>query len=488
MAQPSPEPPLANRSVDSFRLLVEAVLDYAIFMLDPDGHVITWNVGAERINGYKTSEIVGRHFSIFYPEEDIRSGQPDRELEVAQRRGRFENEGWRIRKDGSRFWANVITYAIPADTGELAGFGKVIRDVNEERFRLLVEGVQDYAIYMMDSEGRIATWNNGAERIKGYTNTEIIGKHFSTFFTEEDVEAGKPQQILEVAAREGRSEQEGWRVRKDGSRFWVNGIVTAVHDKSGKIIGFSKITRDITERMQQQEALSAAQNALATSEASLRQLSLSLLRTQDEERRRIGREMHDSLGQYLSALKMKLGTVRLRENKLSSESSNDLRECAEVLDECLKEVRTISYLLYPPMLEEMGLKSAIGWYLDGFAQRSGISTSFDAPEHLERVQRDIELALFRVLQEALNNAHKHSGSSKVHIRISEQKRNIVLQVRDYGKGMSPSILDQASTSWHSALGVGLRGMSERMRQLGGSLSVSPEKPGVSVRATVPIRS
>jgi len=272
---------------------------------------------------------------------------------------------------------------------------------------MLVEQVQDYAIFLMDAQGLITTWNAGAEHIKGYTAAEIIGRPYSTFFPPEDVASGKPQRILAAAAREGKTAQEGWRVRKDGSRFWVNALVTAIHDETGKLLGFSKITRDVTEKMRHNEALrkevaekEQAREELVRSEDSLRRLSLELLRTQDEERRRIGREMHDSIGQYLSALKMKIGLLEARNPNLDAQSRRDLQQCGTVLEECVREVRTISYLLYPPMLEEMGLKSAITWYLDGFRQRSGIRVNFEAPDFVERPSRDVELALFRVLQES----------------------------------------------------------------------------------------
>lgn len=360
-----------------------------------------------------------------------------------------------------------------------------------QQFRLLVEQVQDYAIFMMDPEGRIITWNAGAERIKGYTAADIIGRHYSTFFPPEDVASGKPQRILAAAARDGKAEQEGWRVRKDGSRFWVNALVTAMHDESGKLLGFSKITRDVTERMRHNEALQKeiaekeqARQDLVQSENSLRQLSLELLRTQDEERRRIGREMHDSIGQYLSALKIKLGLLEARNPNLDPLSQRDLRQCTTVLEECVKEVRTISYLLYPPMLEEMGLKSAINWYLEGFMQRSGIKVNFNAPASLERPSRDIELALFRVLQESLTNVHKHSGASLVDIQLSRENGAIHLNVRDYGRGL-PNAIASATRPVSSLFGVGLRGMNERMLQLGGRLALSSASPGTLVRATVP---
>jgi PAS domain S-box-containing protein len=496
--------PRIREDLDQFKLIVNGVLDYAIFMLDTEGYIATWNAGAKRIKGYEESEIVGTHFSVFYPDEDVRSGKPEWELEVAQREGRFEDEGWRIRKDGSKFWANVVITAIRGDTGDLIGYGKVTRDFterkehddrlaqSEERFRLLVEGVPDYAIYLLDRHGIVTTWNAGAERVKGYKPAEIIGKHFSTFFAEEDVRVGKPQQILDTAEREGRAEHEGWRIRKDGSRFWVNAVVTALRDKSGNLWGFSKITRDVTERMQQQDALQneikerrKAQEDLSKSEASLRTLSLNLLRTQDEERRRIGREMHDSLGQYLSALKMKLGTLRVRQPNLTTETSQELARCNELLEECVKEVRTISYLLYPPMLEEMGLKSAITWFLEGFTQRSDIKTELKVSADFDRVSRDVELALFRVIQESLNNIHKHSGSTQASIRLSRANGIITLEIRDYGKGLPQVVLEQSAMGSTGALGVGLRGMNERIRQLGGELRLNTAEPGTLVTATVP---
>jgi len=494
-----------QQGLDQFRLIVEGVLDYAIFMLDPTGHIATWNAGAERIKGYKASEIIGKHFSVFYPDQDIQSGKPAWELEVAQREGHFEDEGWRLRKDGSRFWANVIITAIRNREGQLVGFGKVTRDfserreheerlrLSEERFRLLVQAVSDYAIYMMDPQGQITTWNIGAEKIKGYTASEIIGKNFSVFFPEEDVRAGRPQEILDTAAQIGVAAQEGWRIRKDGSRFWVTSLVNPLRDPSGKLIGFTKITRDITDKMQQQERLKQeiaekekAQALLVQSEESLRKLSLNLLRTQDEERKRIGREMHDSLGQYLSALKMKIETLKFKDKNLSPVVVSELEQAGLLLGDCLKEVRTISYLLYPPMLEEMGLKSAISWYLDGFTQRSGIQTKFEIPNDFQRLPRDIELALFRVLQESLTNVHKHSSSNSVDLRLVKSNGTVTLEIRDYGKGIPNLILRQSEANWYALLGVGLRGMNERMRQLGGELSLNQANPGTLIRATIPL--
>ena len=263
---------------ERFRLLIEAVTDYAIFMLDPSGTVTSWNPGAERIKGYKAAEIIGRHFSSFYEEADRCAGIPDKALETAARTGKFETEGWRVRKDGTRFWAMVIIDAIRTDDGTLDGFAKITRDLTERReteeelrrseelFRHLVEGVTDYAIYMLDPGGIVSNWNAGAQRIKGYGPTEIVGEHFSRFYTEEDRARGEPARSLAIAEKEGRFEAEAWRLRKDGTRVWANVVIDAIHDPSGKLVGFAKITRDITERRNAQLALDRTREALLQSQ------------------------------------------------------------------------------------------------------------------------------------------------------------------------------------------------------------------------------
>ncbi len=252
-----------------YQTLVESIADYAILMLDPVGRVATWNAGAERFKGYAAPEIIGQHFSRFYTEEERRQGMPERALETARQHGRFEREGWRVRKDGSQFWAHVVIDAIRDDGGELVGFAKITWDLterkraqeelrrSEEQFRILVEGVRDYAIFMLDPFGHVASWNSGAERIKGYSKSEILGKHFSQFYTEEDRAAGLPGRVLETAARTGCFEAEGWRVRKDGSRFWGYVVINALRDEHGDLVGFAKITRDNTERRAAQQAMEA---------------------------------------------------------------------------------------------------------------------------------------------------------------------------------------------------------------------------------------
>jgi len=240
-------------------------------MLDPQGFVTSWNAGARRFKGYEEKEIIGQHFSRFYTPEDQEQGIPRLALETAEKEGRFEIEGWRVRKDGSRFWANVVIDPIRDPQGNLVGFAKVTRDLterraaeeelreSEERFRLLIQSVTDYAIYMLDPEGRVSSWNPGAERFKGYSANEIIGEHFSRFYTEEDKQAGIPRIALATAQHEGRFEAEGWRVRKDGSRFWASVIIDPIRTDGGQLLGFAKVTRDLTEKRATEEQLRQSQ-------------------------------------------------------------------------------------------------------------------------------------------------------------------------------------------------------------------------------------
>jgi PAS domain S-box-containing protein len=259
---------------DRYRLLVDAVVDYAIYMLDTNGLIRSWNSGAKKIKQYEQSEVLGRHFSLFYTPEDLASDLPGRALKSAEQSGRFEGEGWRIRKDGTRLWALVIIDPIRADDGTLIGFAKVTRDLterkaaeqalrqSEQQFSLLVQGVTDYALYMLDPNGVITTWNAGAQRIKGYEPAEVIGKHYSLFFQREDADNKVPQRALETVIREGRYEGQGWRLRKDGTGFLAHVVIDPIKNEQGELVGFAKITRDVTESVQAQQEIKETREAL----------------------------------------------------------------------------------------------------------------------------------------------------------------------------------------------------------------------------------
>jgi PAS domain S-box-containing protein len=257
------------------KLLVDGARDYAIYLLDPTGIVSSWNTGAERFKGYSAGEIIGHHFSRFYTEEDREAGRPEIALRTAMETGTFEAEGWRVRKDGTRFWTSVVIDPIFGDDGDLVGFAKITRDIghkrdaeralfeSEQQFRLLVQGIRDYAIYMLDPEGHVTNWNAGAQAIKGYDAGEIVGHHFSRFYTDADRDSGLPARAMATALREGSFQGEGWRVRKDGTRFWASVVIDPIRNDAGDLVGYAKITRDVTERRLAQEEIDRSREALA---------------------------------------------------------------------------------------------------------------------------------------------------------------------------------------------------------------------------------
>jgi PAS domain S-box-containing protein len=273
-----------------YDLLVQSVTDYAIYLLDRTGHVVTWNVGAENLKGYSSKEIIGQHFSTFYSREEIEADIPNRNLQIALREGHYTAEGWRFRKDGTRFWASVVITPLFDASREHVGFSKITRDLTErraaeERYKVLVSSVRDYAIFMIDPEGRIASWNIGAERLKGYKAEDVIGKPLSIFYTPQDLEAGKAEQELRTAREQGEVRDEGWRVRKDGSLFWATVVMTAIRDYDGTLLGYAKVTRDTTEqrRLNEQVAKHASELERRTEQLEERTIQLQEINASMEE-------------------------------------------------------------------------------------------------------------------------------------------------------------------------------------------------------------
>ena len=351
-----------------------------------------------------------------------------------------------------------------------------------DTFRLMVEAVSDYAIFLLSPEGKVATWNQGAQRIKGYTAKEIIGQHFSRFYPREAVESKWPDRELEIAGKEGRFTDEGLRVRKDGTTFWAYVVITAIRDAAGTLKGFAKVTRDLTERRELEEKtrnlnkelrsritqLVESQRQVELRTLELQKLSGELLRVQDDERRRISRSLHDELGQELAALKIELDV----------QNDKKLAPAIELAERSLSKVRNLSYLLHPPLLDESGLFPALHWYFDGLKKRSQLRVTFDyKPSDFQRLSRDLETTVFRIIQEALTNAYRHSGSEDARIDISQESDRVTIRVRDFGKGIMSSNITS---------GVGVSGMRERVKQLGGEFRVSRAEPGTLVEATIPL--
>ncbi len=296
---------------------------------------------------------------------------------------------------------------------------------------------------MLDPEGRVMTWNQGAERIKGYTASEIIGEHFSKFYSSEARESGWPQRELEIAASSGRFADEGWRVRKDGTSFWASVVITALRgDGPDHVLrGFSKVTRDLSERRDLEQRtqdlnrelrtkmaqLSESRSQLELRNFELQRMSSQLVHVQDIERRRLSRELHDDLGQVLVALKLNLDTAKEFDSR---------QECIQLAESAIAKVRNVSYLLHPPLLDESGLLAALHLYFEGFRKRSNLRIVFDyKPLIFPRLSKETEISIFRVIQEALTNIHRHSGSDDARIEIRQQPDRIVVRVRDFGIGI-----------------------------------------------------
>jgi PAS domain S-box-containing protein len=462
---------------DGYRRLVRGIRDYAIFMLDENGIITSWNAGAERIKGYRAEEILGQHFSVFYPQEDIARGKPDRELEEAVRDGRLEDEGWRLRKDGTRFWANVVITALFDDTGKLRGFGKVTRDVSErraadealreseERFRLLVHGVVDYGIFMLNPDGVITSWNPGAERINGYREEEIVGKHFSIFYPPEDIARGKPDRELEEAVRDGRLEDEGWRLRKDGTRFWANVVITALFDDTGKLRGFGKVTRDMTERRAAEQALTER-----------RRLLNHLVEAQELERRRIAWDVHDDSIQSMVAVGMRL---QLLAGRLPEEHQELVEQLADSTRAAVARLRGLVANLRPTTIEQHGLMPALAGYLQDVVSPWGLETSLSAELPAEP-PTPIAITLFRICQEALTNVHKHARATRVDVTLHSKDGGTLVRVSDDGVGFTETV--PADSYRH----FGLLEMRERAEIAGGWWSVSSsEGNGTTVQFWLP---
>src|SRR5215470_16564241 len=313
---------------------------------------------------------------------------------------------------------------------------------NSDIYRLLVESVRDYAIFVLSPEGNVLTWNRGAQALKGYSREEIVGQHFSKFYPPEAVQSGWPTRELAMADKEGRFADEGWRVRKDGSAFWASVIITAMRDSAGHLSGFAKITKDMSEQRDTAERinnlnrelrrkvaeLDESQRIVELRTLELQKLSAEVMHVQDEERRRIARELHDDLGQQLSLLKM-----------LLSRGTNH-EELDEIASSALSTVRNLSYLLHPPLLDETGLRAALDWFIEGLAKRSGIKIILQIrPDIFPRLAADVETAIFRVIQEALINVVRHAKTESARVELEKQSESVFVRVRDYGQGLPSEI-------------------------------------------------
>ena len=517
MTQPSPKKQELRASEERFHQLVESVTDYAIFMLDGDGNVATWNAGAKKAKGYEADEIIGKHISTFYTPEDRAVGKPARILDTVRREGRVEDEGWRVRKDGTRFWADVIITLLRDDAGVVIGFAKVTRDLterraaaeelrrSEERFRLLIESVGDYAIYMLDPTGRVTTWNLGAERMKGYAASEIIGRSFEVFFPEEDIRDGKPGRELAAAIKDGRFEDEGWRVRKDGTRFWANVVVTALRDGKSEPMGFAKITRDLTMRREAEaiERNLVREQAARTAAETVAQRAEQSNRIKDEFLATVSHELRTPLNAIVGWAAM-LREQELPPNVMKGVEIIDRNARAQVklVDDILDVSRIIvgKLRIEPKPADLVSIVRESIEVVRPSAVAKAISISFEASADVVLLVGDAE-RLQQVAWNLLSNAVKFTQTrGTLDVAIRQESSTIVLVVRDNGRGIAPEFLpfvfdrfkqaDATATRSFGGLGLGLALVRHIVELHGGSVAVESEglKRGATFTVTLPVRA
>lgn len=479
-----------------YRLLVNSIKDYAIYMVDPAGVVASWNAGAQRCTGYGADEIIGQHCSSLYTPEDRATGLPQRALKTAEAEGRFESEGWCLRRDGTRFWAHMVIDPVRDEANRLIGFAKVTQDLterilareelrrSEEQFRRLVLGVTDYAIYMLDPEGHVVSWNAGAEKIKGYTADEIIGQHFSRFYREEDRAAQAPQRGLATAALDGRFEREGWRLRKDGTAFWAHVVIDAIRNEAGMLVGFAKVTRDMTEKVKAQQALEQAQQALFQSQKmdAIGQLT--------------GGVAHD----FNNLLMAIIGSIELLKKRIPEHP-----KVTPLLDNAMQGAKRGAALTQRLLafarkqdlnLRSIDLPALVRGMTDLLRRTIGPLTVIETrmPEALAAVQADanqLELALLNLTMNA-RDAMPNGGSIVIAAREEivadggpagplAPGRYVCLSVTDSGEGMDEATLKRAAEPFFTTKGIGkgtglglsmVHGLAE---QSGGRLALSSKK-------------
>ena len=469
---------------DPYRQLVEITRDYAIFLLDNGGHVLTWNAGAERIKGYTASEILGHHFSRFHTEDAVARRWPEHQLAVAATQGRFEDEGWRVRKDGGRFWANVVITALRDPGGAVRGFSKITRDLSErrraeeslrhseERFRLLVEAVKDYAIFMLDADGRVVSWNAGAERIKGYAAHEIIGRHFSEFYPEDARRKKWPEQELALARKHGRFEDEGLRLRKDGTAFWANVVLTAVFERDGTLRGYAKVTRDLTD----QRRVEALEDASRKTNEFLAMLA---------------HELRNPLAPMANALKLLARAptsdpTELWVREVLERQTGQMSRLVDDLLDVSRVTRSAMVLDRKPLDARKSLRNALDAARQWIEEGRHRLTLAIAQERLE-VDGD-EVRLNQVFQNLLHNAAKYTPpGGDIHVAAGREGGEAVVRVRDSGVGMPPELVESAFEMFrqgsqsldrpHGGLGVGLTLVKRLAHLHGGSVEAHSEGAG-----------
>jgi len=498
LRQKAEEALLATES--RWKQLVSSVRDYAIFFIDVGGKVSTWNPGAEAIKGYTPGEIIGRPISVFYSPEDIEKNEPQLNLKMAELHGRHYTEGWRIRKDGSRFWAEIVVTTLYDDKHRLQGFSKITRDTTEQKLALekiayqarLIEDTSD-ALFSTDNNYTILTWNRAAESLFGYSAAEVIGRSAVAIMRTQIAEESRAA-INRQLKNEGHWKGEIVYLHKSDDPITILLSVSATRDAAGEREGFVLVCRDVTEwkkteillrefNLELETQVKEKTDAIGQQNAELRALASHLQNIREEERASIAREVHDELGQQLTGLKMDFSWIakRLRSGNINSVESK-VQSTTQLLDATITTVRKIATELRPSILDDLGLLAAIDWQSQEFEKRSGIKTAFRTNLTCLQPTPDQSIGLFRICQEALTNVARHSMANNVLITLEQKDENLFLRIADDGRGLKPLAPGTRKT-------LGLLGMKERALMMGGQLEIdsTPEK-GLALTINIPFHN
>ena len=503
-----------NRAERAMNLLAAIVdsSDDAIISKNLDGVMTSWNKGAERLFGYTAEEAIGQHITLIIPPD-----RRDEEKDILARLKRGERvdhfETVRIRKDRTLLDISLTISPVKDAAGCVVGASKVARDITERRQveqalaeRALLLDLSNDAILVRDGADRVTYWNKSASDLYGYTREEALGR-----VSHELLHTEFPEPLDRITERlhsDSRWTGELIHRRKDGNQIVVMSRWVLNRDDRGNLKCVLETNNDITQQKQSERALRESENRLRmltdTLETQvrirteqlvqrnaevlmqaeqLRDLSHRMMLIQDEERRHIARELHDSAGQLLTVLAMDLSTLVRKTQEIAPEIAESAEEARELVHQLTSEIRTTSYLLHPPLLDEEGLEAAISWYVRGLTERSGLDIAFNISERFGRLPREMELAVFRLVQECLTNIHRHSGSKRALIEISRAPEQILLEVRDEGKGISREMLAEIQSR---GSGVGIRGMRERVCQFKGEMTIESSGLGTSFRVTIPV--
>jgi len=497
----------AEAAARRYRMFLDSVQDYAFITFDSDERVVGWSRGAEIILGHAEAEAMGLRSAVFFTPEDVATGQPEKEARLARDTGRAEDERWHMRRDGVRFWGSGVMTALRDDVGELLGYIKVMRDHtarriaeqrvrdSEESLRLFGENVRDYALVPVDPDGLISGWNPGAERIFGYEEKELLGKPVWVLFGSDEAARRYSYGDLERALAEGRAEGERWMFRKDGTRLWSRWVTTPMRDAEGQLRGYAKVLHDETDRKlaaEQREVhrererevlhhrIQSTGEALDRTKEELRALAGSLLDAQEQERRRIARDLHDDLSQRLAVLLFGLGRLR---TALPEGIVPDLGRLEQQVESLAHDVRRLSHQLHPAILDDLGLAVALGRLVEEFSESRATTVKITERGLPDELPAAGSAALYRIAQEGLRNISKHAGADPVTVELTVEGGELRLTIADAGPGF-----DMAAVRGRGGLGgLGIISMQERMRLVGGVLQIdSLPGRGTTLVARVPL--